>query len=49
MGITSADHYSKYKQGKVSVVEKNQEETCGSGAYQLKSYDKASGASFVRK
>lgn len=48
MGITSADHYSKYKQGKVSVVEKNQEETCGSGAYQLKSYDKASGASFVR-
>ena len=48
MGITSADHYSKYKQGKVSVVEKNQEETCGSGAYQLKKYDKASGASFVR-
>ena len=48
MGITSADHYSKYKQGKVKVVEKNQEESCGSGAYQIKSYDKASGASFVR-
>lgn len=48
MGITSADHYSKYKQGKVNVVEKNQEESCGSGAYQIKSYDKASGASFVR-
>lgn len=48
MGITSADHYSKYKQGNVKVVEKNQEESCGSGAYQLKSYDKASGASFVR-
>ena len=48
MGITSADHYSKYKPGKVKVVEKNQEESCGSGAYQLKSYDKASGASFVR-
>lgn len=48
MGITSADHYSKYKQGNVKVVEKNQEESCGSGAYQIKSYDKASGASFVR-
>lgn len=48
MGIASADHYSKYKQGNVKVVEKNQEESCGSGAYQLKSYDKASGASFVR-
>ena len=48
MGITSADHYSKYKQGKVSVVEKNQEESCGSGAYKLNKYDKSSGASFVR-
>lgn len=48
MGIASADHYSKYKQGNVKVVEKNQEESCGSGAYQIKSYDKASGASFVR-
>lgn len=48
MGITSANHYSKYKQGNVKVVEKNQEESCGSGAYQIKSYDKASGASFVR-
>lgn len=47
-GITSADHYSKYKQGKVSVVEKNQEESCGSGAYKLNKYDKSSGASFVR-
>ena len=48
MGITSADHYSKYKQGKVSVVEKNQEESCGSGAYKLNKYDESSGASFVR-
>lgn len=47
MNITEAKHFN-YKKGKVSVIEKNQEESCGTGAYKLKSYDKATGATFVR-
>ena len=47
LGITEAKHFN-YKQGKVSKIEKNQEESCGTGAYKLKSYDKATGATFVR-
>lgn len=48
MNITEAKHFKNYKKGKVSVIEKNQEESCGTGAYKLKSYDKATGATFVR-
>ena len=48
MCIVSADHFSDYKQGDCSAIEDNQEETCGTGAYTLKTYDKSSGASFVR-
>lgn len=48
MNIVSSNHFSKYKKNKASVIEKNQEDVCGSGAYTLKTYDKASGASFVR-
>ena len=48
MNITEAKHFKNYKKGKASVIEKNQEESCGTGAYKLKSYDKATGATFVR-
>lgn len=46
-GVASSEQFD-YKKGDTSEIEKNADTPIGSGAYVLNSYEKATGASFVR-
>lgn len=46
-GIASSEQFD-YKKGDTSAIEKGTDSPIGSGAYKLNSYEKATGASFVR-